>query len=454
MARLAKIPTTLEEITVDVIRTTLQDQGAWAQHITGIELPNETAFQGAMSTVVKIALQYDNNELITKGPSHIVAKMLPTNSHFAAMRVTGSNVLLAYRKEAEFCRMLLNRQKTAPQQEDDEFIASFPKIYFVQVGNEESAAEVAPDAPFFIVMQYISGAKQQVQGLTMDESRAALKSVANLHAKFWHMNNAEERAKIIATMKSDYGYPVQFEFAKYWLVALLGVAHHNENKSTDADDKTVHATVFENLKTSWPSFAKVMTNFNYDKFPEMANYKLKSNVEKLAKFMEGDAALVKTMIGEAMQRICGKGHYQTLLHSDFRTENVVFEGEHSAKLIDLQCLNFGNVGFDLAHFLATSLPAQQRREQEKQLLQEYLEHLYRLNPLIKTQCNYTFETLWNDYQLAAMFHAVLMIGGASKWLPWQENNTLETMFGRYLFLAMYMVEGDIDLFLNALEAKQ
>ena len=64
----------------------------------------------------------------------------------------------------------------------------------------------------------------------------------------------------------------------------------------------------------------------------------------------------------------------TLVHGDVRGDNLFF-GENDLKLIDWQAIRVGRGGYDLAYFLATSLPTELRRRHQSGLIETYVEAL-------------------------------------------------------------------------------
>lgn len=87
----------------------------------------------------------------------------------------------------------------------------------------------------------------------------------------------------------------------------------------------------------------------------------------------------------------------TLVHQDYRVENLLFgpEGSGEVVVLDWQGIGRGPGVYDLAYALGGSMDTQLRRDNEVQLVQKYFD----------TLCNagvsdYPFDQLWEDYQLA------------------------------------------------------
>ena len=96
------------------------------------------------------------------------------------------------------------------------------------------------------------------------------------------------------------------------------------------------------------------------------------------------------------------GSPQTLVHGDFRLENMMFgepRSDDELVIIDWQLLGFGPGTYDLAYFMGQSLTVEMRRAREEDLLRLYLDTL-----MGEGVDGYLAERLQADYRrgLAAM----------------------------------------------------
>lgn len=101
---------------------------------------------------------------------------------------------------------------------------------------------------------------------------------------------------------------------------------------------------------------------------------------------------------------------RTLLHGDFRLENLFFGGKDQAPLIvfDWQGPLLGRGIDEVAFFLAQNTQTEVRRKHERALVAEYVAELGRLGV---TDCD--VETAWNDYRLAVLYNwaYVILVSG-------------------------------------------
>ncbi|WP_420629969.1 phosphotransferase [Candidatus Leptofilum sp.] len=90
----------------------------------------------------------------------------------------------------------------------------------------------------------------------------------------------------------------------------------------------------------------------------------------------------------------------TCVHRDCHVDNILFgvnEGDAPALILDWQSVGKGRGAYDIAYFLITSVPTEQRRQIEQTLLHDYHARLRQLG--VK---DYSFEQCWFDYRLAAI----------------------------------------------------
>jgi thiamine kinase-like enzyme len=90
----------------------------------------------------------------------------------------------------------------------------------------------------------------------------------------------------------------------------------------------------------------------------------------------------------------------TCIHRDISVDNILFNRQSEsipAILLDWQIVGKGRGAYDVAFFLIGSVPSEQRRETERNLLQIYHSDLLQYG--VK---DYSFDQCWLDYRLAAI----------------------------------------------------
>ena len=98
----------------------------------------------------------------------------------------------------------------------------------------------------------------------------------------------------------------------------------------------------------------------------------------------------------------------TLLHGDYRADNLFFGGAEQLAAVDWQVSARGAGAFDLAYFLSGNLSTEVRRSIEMDLLRHYVEIL-RENGVQ----GYGLESCLEDYRFGVLFclvYSVIVIG--------------------------------------------
>ena len=98
---------------------------------------------------------------------------------------------------------------------------------------------------------------------------------------------------------------------------------------------------------------------------------------------------------------------QTLIHGDYRYDNMFFNSSGDIAgltAIDWQCFKRSCSAYDVSYFVAASLHADQRRELELRLLNEYHNKLLDLGV-----SGYDFDRFYRDYQLSFVYFAELWV---------------------------------------------
>jgi Ecdysteroid kinase-like family len=95
-------------------------------------------------------------------------------------------------------------------------------------------------------------------------------------------------------------------------------------------------------------------------------------------------------------------------HGDFRSDNVMYPTDPSSDrtvVVDFQTVRLGPPGLDVAYFLGASLPTDQRRAVERDLIAEYHQRL--VNSGVE---DFDFDAAWAAYREGAMYGVFLFVG--------------------------------------------
>ena len=225
----------------------------------------------------------------------------------------------------------------------DQVTVGLPEVYHADIQSGS--------ADFVIVMEDLSDLTlvQQAVGMSATQAHNAVRVLANVHAVWWNKAKAQE-LEWIPTMIGP-----RIEMVDQLLLQILPVFLEGFGHALSDDARQV-----------------------YERFA--GNY---LNINKV---------------------IAARSPW-TLVHQDFRVENLMFGSDESARVVvlDWQGIGRGPGAYDLAYILSGSMQPEVRREHEEALLTTYLEQLQSLGV-----ADYAFDQLQEDYA-----HAQLMGGLAT-----------------------------------------
>ena len=118
-------------------------------------------------------------------------------------------------------------------------------------------------------------------------------------------------------------------------------------------------------------------------------------------------ALFDAFIPRMEQWFALRGGPRTIVHGDFRLDNLLFTRDPRPVIVDFQTLNWGNASYDLAYFLGGCLTPEVRRGCEAELMTRYHEALRE-----RGVTGYSIDALKEDYRREC-FGGVMMAVGAS-----------------------------------------
>lgn len=214
------------------------------------------------------------------------------------------------------------------------------------------ANEVSEDRQSFItVMEDMAPAEpgSQLIGATLDQTRAALGQAAKLAVAFYGDESIGERDHVLSQARTDGG-----AFAQ------------------------------ELLQQSWPTFLERFGAGINDECRGFAEAYINKHMQFATRF---------------------KGP-KTLAHGDFRSENILFNG-NDACIVDWQTTIETSPLADVAYFLGGSVDTADRRQWERDLIREYSELL------AGEGLDLGFDECWSQYREQSMHGLMITILGAS-----------------------------------------
>lgn len=224
-----------------------------------------------------------------------------------------------------------------------------PKIHLAEINTGT--------AEFVIVMEDLCDLElvDQTVGMTAEQAVAAVRVLAEIHTVWWNKAQAESMAWIETMVGS------RIEFVDQALVQMLPV------------------------------------------FVDSFAARLPPNGVALYELFAGNYL--------AINRVLAQRSPWTLVHQDFRVENMLFGpvGSGEVKVIDWQGIGRGPGAYDLAYLLSGSMDVALRRDLEQALVKTYFDGLANAGV-----ADYSLEQLWDDYghaQLMGGLATSLLVGG-------------------------------------------
>lgn len=126
-----------------------------------------------------------------------------------------------------------------------------------------------------------------------------------------------------------------------------------------------------------------------------------------------------------------EGPQQTLLHCDFRCDNLLFLPSGDIVALDFQTLSRGPAFMDVTYFVHTSLPIELRRREERALAERYWNALVALGVP-----GLTFDECWREYRRCTWASLTIAALAAAAAAPTDRGDRLlTTIAGRALTAA-------------------
>ena len=324
------IPDSASDITVDWMRTALTAGGMPnLPPIRGIALEPAGPGAGIMSTVVRCRLTYADEG--GNGPRSVVVKLPSTDRKSARMNRRHS----LYRREYIYYSRLAS---ASPIRGAELMYGDFRE----------------PDQRFVLVMEDLGEETtvDQVKGITVAETRSAIRAIARLHAHYWNEVDGPSRSGL-----PDDGDPKMRGLMQMAYLVYL---------------------------------PRAMKNFPH-LFPDRTRRLAETFGTRLADYVADVAAGPRTFV-----------------HGDFRAANMFFgrrktEGWDFA-VVDWQICGIGSGLYDVACLLCSSLPTEARRQVEDEALREYHEIV----------CShgvqgFSFEDCWRLYRQHVLGRLLIMV---------------------------------------------
>ncbi|MEY4360896.1 MAG: hypothetical protein RL391_202 [Actinomycetota bacterium] len=312
---MAHIPTQIADIDLEWLDSVLRPVEGFGS-IRSFRVERLGQGVGILGELARLHLDYAPGH---SGPSTLIAKCqspAPENQFLG-------QAMGFYLREVNFYRTVANSLSVR-----------VPRPYYVDAGDD--------GLPFILLIEEIVGARcpDQISGITIEETRRILDTVATLHARFWDSPELQ-------TMT--------------WLPPM---------------NNPLYKAGREMALARFPSFR--------EKFGDRVTPAMMDVIERACN--EYPALL---------DHVAELDHL-TFTHTDCRAENYLFGGSAGADavtMIDFQLCTRHMGPWDVANLLGGSLPPEVRKEHEMDLLRGYFDKLVALGVT-----GYTMERCYLDYR--------------------------------------------------------
>lgn len=221
-----------------------------------------------------------------------------------------------------------------------------PDVFHVTCNTSE---DESVDEEYLLLMEDLGGLAEgdQAAGVSVDQARAALVGLAQHHARFWNSAGLEN-ASFIPVMSDPLN--------------KMGQAIYS---------------------ASLPGFKEV---FAHALRPEMVPY--------AEAYGENHPGL--------LDRLGAMPH--TLVHFDFRADNLFFEDDGTVVVIDWQAISQGGGAADVGYFVSQNLSVDDRRANEDELL-----HAYHDTLVANGVTDYDYAQFFEDYRVGVMYGWIIPV---------------------------------------------
>jgi hypothetical protein len=346
------IPRELEELTPAYLTDVLTQRGVLkSSRVTGVRREILGEGEGFVGVLARMFLEFDSPE--DGAPATLIAK-LPTP--IAQNRAMGE-LLGAYEREILYYEELASEvplrvprtyyaalDPDRGSEKQEQIMGTMDKMPLWLIRASMPLARwiaKRKNRRYVLLMEDLGGARvgDQVAGAEIDECRRVLVAMARAHAALWESPLLEGR---------------------FWLIRQ------------DLQCRTRH----QMYRTSRRVFAERFAGLMGD------------GLDRLSAFLDTD--------GEEVTRRLHRDAPETLIHGDFRLDNVFFDGREpdpGVVLIDFQLVGRGCAAYDVAYMLGGALSSEASSSDEEGLLRAYHEEL--LNGGVK---DYEFARFRRDYE--------------------------------------------------------
>lgn len=362
-----------------------------------------TAIQGGCSIMVCVSVEFEG---FTFAPMRLFFKFpLPPADPDRNIGINRAELVrvAGYRKEIAFYRYA--RQHAS---------SLIPPLFFAEIDESEQDE-------FLLVLGEFGHALDQLKDCPRDISQQVVSQLAHLHAPF--VDASPEELK------------------EAGLEVCLTPSHTLISRVSGQPDATSASELLDycckNFTFKFHDFSAVMYAIGDAEIVEMLPHALEVV----------QSNQINALIEEAFNAAFLQPTFKTLLHGDFRMDNLLSSDAEGVKIIDYQAMCFGHPCYDLAQFLCQSHD-NLSSELFDELLTIYYNTLCERNPAVGSKS--TLPQLKQDVQAATVFQILMLTLHVAplRAAISAETGKLPDTFGRFLPLLVSITRRGLRVFLQ------
>lgn len=233
-------------------------------------------------------------------------------------------------------------------------------------------AQADDSTDFIIIMEDLGHMERidQVVGATPDEAKTVLVPLAKLHAEYWGHESLPGLAETFLPI----------------------------------DNPVYHAALTDVFGAGWAAVNQHA--------PEIIEERIKDFGNHYARHLP---FLLRSLTTP-----------QTLLHGDYRSDNLLLDDAGSLAVVDYQIMSVGNGGFDLGYFLSQSVTTETRNAHGEELIRLYHQ------TLTDGGVDLAFDDLMVSYRQALAFCPIYSVASFAGWESFsdRQKDLMKAMFTR------------------------
>lgn len=318
------LPTSIEDVDSEWVTGVLRGSGRLASTESVQVVSSEPFAAGTAFTTRMYRIFLSGSDAV---PKTMVVKLAVEGPNRALIDAIG-----IYTRELAFYRDLAS-----------ETPVRVPRMYIGETAEDSTDMVLAIED-----LSSLGGSADQLEGLTLDQARAAADEIARFHAWSWQHPRLAGLAEHFPPLDSPQGRGRAEQFGQF-------------------------------LTQTWPVAEKIADGRLPDEVVEFGR-----RLPSLTDFF--------------VERL---GSPRTIVHGELRADNLFFQADGSLVLLDFQTVQQASGAGELGYLISQSIPTDVRRGHDEELVRRYWEALRR-----EGVTDYPWDQAWEQYRLGVAYNII------------------------------------------------